>query len=285
MDGDAGTRDTAQDTAQDTAALRRHNVTRTGGGPGRPLLFAHGFGCDQTVWSSVVPLLAPDHPVALMDLLGAGGSDLSAYDRDRHGTLHGHADDLVAVCEALDLRDAVYVGHSVSAAIGVLAAPRLRDRLAGLVLVAPSARYVDDPATGYRGGFSREEVDGLLEAMATNYAGWAAAMAPVVVGNPDRPALAGEMERQFRRVDPSIAAHFARTTFLSDCRRDLARVALPTLVVQCTDDPMAGEEVGRYVHRSIEGSDLVRLEATGHCPQLSAPAETAAAVRRFVGAL
>jgi sigma-B regulation protein RsbQ len=267
--------------AQDTAALRRHNVTRTGAGAGRPLLFAHGFGCDQTVWSRVVPHLAGDHPVALMDLLGAGGSDLSAYDRSRHATLAGHADDLVAVCEALDLRDAVYVGHSVGAAVGILAAPRLRDRLAGLVLVAPSARYVDDPATGYRGGFTREEVDGLLEAITTNYAGWAAAMAPVVMANPDRPALAGELEAQFRRVDPSIAAHFARTTFLSDTRGDLPHVDLPTLVVQCTDDPMAAEEVGRYVHQGIPGSTFTMITATGHCPQLSAPAHTAAVIRTF----
>jgi sigma-B regulation protein RsbQ len=273
-----------RDRARDVV-LRRHAVTRVGTGSGRPLVLSHGFGCDQSVWHRVVPLLTDSHPVVLLDLLGAGRSDLGAYDRVRHADLGGHADDVVDLFEALDLRDAVLVGHSVSAAIGVTAAPRLRDRLAGLVMLAPSARYVDDPATGYRGGFSREEVEGLLDALSTNYAGWAAAMAPVVMGNPDRPELGRELQEQFQGVDPSIAAHFARTTFLSDVRSALPAVDVPTLVAQCSADPMAAEEVGQYVHRSVPGSRYTVLPATGHCPQLSAPEATADAVRRFVGGL
>ncbi|SFL37012.1 alpha/beta fold hydrolase [Geodermatophilus ruber] len=265
-----------------TGVLRRNNVSVAGAPDGRPLVFAHGFGCDQHVWRWVAPAFAENHPTVLFDHVGAGGSDLSAYDRARYDTLDGYAADVVEICDALDLRDAVFVGHSVGATIGVLAAQRAPGRIGALVLVAPSPCFLDDPADGYTGGFSREDIDDLLETLAGNYLGWSAAMAPVFMGNPDRPELAEELVNAFCRTDPAIAEHFATVTFLADHRRDLAGVEVPTLVLQCSDDVLASEAVGRYVHRQVRGSRFVQLRATGHCPHIGAPEETAAAIRAFL---
>jgi sigma-B regulation protein RsbQ len=212
--------------------------------------------------------------------VGAGGSDLSAYDPERYGSLEGYARDVVEICEALDLEDAVFVGHSVSAMIGVLAAARAPGRIGRLVLVGPSPRYIDDE--GYTGGFSRADIEELLDSLNRNFLGWSSAMAPVIVGNPDRPELGEELTASFCRTDPDLAERFARVTFLSDNRADLAGVRVPTLVLQCSDDAIAPQAVGEYVHRSIPGSRLHQLAATGHCPNLSAPDETIAAIRAFL---
>jgi sigma-B regulation protein RsbQ len=259
--------------------LSRNNVVVTGRPDGPVLLFAHGFGCDQTMWRQLVPAFEADHRVVRYDLTGAGGSDVSAYDRERYGTLQGHADDVLAICAALDLRDVVFVGHSVSATIGVLAAAAEPDRFAKLVLVAPSPCFIDDG--DYVGGFTRADVEGLLDSLDSNYLGWSAAMAPVIAG-PANPAAGAELTGSFCRTDPEVARHFARVTFLSDNRADLARVRTPALVLQCSADALAPESVGRYVHERLAGSRLVVLAATGHCPNLSAPAETAAAIRAFL---
>ncbi len=264
------------------SALVRNNVSVSGAATGRPIVFLHGLGCDRTVWHRITPTFADRHPVVVLDHVGAGDSDSAAYDRTKYDSLHGYADDVVEVCEELDLHDAVLVGHSVSAMIAVLAASTGRDRIGALVLVGPSPRYLDEPELGYRGGFSREDLDGLLHGMATNYTGWAAAMTPVIMGNPDRPELAHELEASFCRTDPDLAAHFAEVTFLSDHRADLAAVDVPALVLQCSDDPLAPVSVGEFVHRQIRGSELVVLEATGHCPHVSEPAETAAAITDFL---
>jgi sigma-B regulation protein RsbQ len=262
------------------AATVRNNVSVSGQPAGRPIIFLHGFGCDQTMWRHVAPAFEDDHRVVLLDHVGAGGSDLSAYRPDRYATLHGYADDLLGVVRELDLHDVVLVGHSVSAMIAVLAANREPERFGALVLVGPSPRYVDDG--DYRGGFTVEDVEGLLETMELDYLGWSSTMAPVIVGNPDRPELGGELTEAFCRVDPAVARQFAQVTFLSDNRADLARVRVPTAVLQCTDDPIAPAQVGEYVHRHVAGSRLFALEATGHCPNLSAPAETTAAIRSFI---
>ena len=259
----------------------RNNVVVTGREDGPTLLLAHGFGCDQNLWRLVVPELAERYRVVLFDHTGAGRSDLSAWTPERYGTLDGYADDVLTLCRELDLRDVVLVGHSVSAMIAVLAANREPDRFAKLVLLTPSPCYIDDD--GYRGGFSREDIDELLEALESNYLGWSATMAPVIMGTPDRPELGEELTNSFCRTDPAIARVFARATFLSDNRADLAEVTVPTLVIQCAQDAIAPPEVGRYVHERIPGSELVTLAATGHCPQLSAPEETAAAITAFVG--
>jgi sigma-B regulation protein RsbQ len=258
---------------------QRHNVRITGRGR-RPMLFAHGFGCDQNMWRFMAPTFEADYRVVLFDHVGAGLSDVSAYDRERHGSLDGYARDVVALCDELDLSDVVFVGHSVSAMIGVLAAKQAPSRFGALILVGPSPRYLNDD--GYEGGFSRQDIEGLLDSLDSNYLGWSRAMAPAIMGNAERPELGAELANSFCRTDPAIARQFARVTFLSDNRADLAQVDLPTLILQCSDDIIAPTAVGDFVHAQIPGSVLVQLQATGHCPNLSAPRETADAILAFL---
>jgi sigma-B regulation protein RsbQ len=260
----------------------RNNVTVTGRADGPVLLLAHGFGCDQNMWHLVLPALTEDFRVVLFDYVGSGRSNPSAWNEQRYSTLEGYAHDVLEVCEELDLRDVTFVGHSVSAMVGVSAAARAPQRFSLLVLVAPSPRYIDDD--GYRGGFSAEDIDELLESLESNHLGWSAAMAPMITGNPDRPDLGQDLTASFRATDPAMARVFARTTFLSDSREDLKTVTIPTLVLECEQDVIAPREVGAYVHAAIPGSRLVTLEATGHCPQLSAPEATAEAITDFVRA-
>ena len=247
----------------------RNNVCEHGLPGGQPMLFAHGFGCDQNMWRHVWPAFADRYRVVLFDHVGAGGSDVAAFSRDRYASLQGYADDVLEICDELGLADVVFVGHSVSAMMGVLAAAAEPDRFSQLVLVGPSPRYLDD--RGYVGGFTRADIDELLDALDSNYLGWSSAIAAVIMGNGERPALAGELESSFCRTDPEIAAHFARATFLADNRDDLARVRTPSLVLQCARDAIAPEPVGRYVHDNLPGSVFVQMQATGHCPNLSAP--------------
>jgi sigma-B regulation protein RsbQ len=260
--------------------LTRNNVRVSGAPDGQPMLFAHGFGCDQTMWRFVTSAFEDDHRIVLFDYVGYGGSDASAYSAERYASLDGYVADVLDVVGALDLTDLVFVGHSVSAMVGVLAAAEQPDRFAKLVLVGPSPCYIDDE--GYVGGFAREDIDGLLESLESNYLGWSSAMAPVIMGNADRPELGEELTNSFCRADPEVARAFARATFLSDNRDDLARVRTPALVLQCTDDVIAPREVGEFVHQRLAGSRLVYLKATGHCPNLSAPEETVAAIKTFV---
>jgi sigma-B regulation protein RsbQ len=244
-------------------------------------MLAHGFGCDQNLWRLVVPALAERFQVVLFDYVGSGRSDLSAWSAERYGSLDGYARDVLEICEELDLRDVIFVGHSVSAMVGVLAAVADPDRFAKLVLLVPSPCYIDDPDTGYRGGFSAADIDELLDSLNSNYLGWSAAMAPVIMGNPERPELGQELANSFCATDPAIAAVFARTTFLSDSRKDLAAVSVPTLILECQEDVIAPREVGAFTHAAIPTSTLVTLDATGHCPQLSAPDVTARAILEF----
>jgi sigma-B regulation protein RsbQ len=263
-------------------ALLRNNVSTRGGGT-RPILFAHGYGCDQNMWRLVVPAFEEDYRIILFDHVGAGAADPAAYDPDKYSSLTGYADDVLEICRELGLQDVVFVGHSVSAMIGALAVTRDAARFAGLVMIGPSPRYINDD--GYVGGFAQSDIDGLLEALESNYLGWSSSMAPVIMGNPDRPELGQELTNSFCRTDPAIARQFARVTFLSDNRADLSSITVPTLVLQCSDDVIAPDTVGEYVHRSIPGSTFVKLRATGHCPNLSAPDETSAAIRRFIETL
>jgi len=261
-------------------ALQRNNVVVHGSPDARPVLFAHGFGCDQNMWRFMWPEFEDDYRVVLFDHVGAGGSDAAAYDASRYGSLHGYATDVLEICRELDLQDVVFVGHSVSAMIGVLAAAKEPDRFGCLVLVGPSPRYIDDE--DYVGGFTPEDIEGLLDSMDSNYLGWSSQMAPVIMGNEDRPELGDELTNSFCRADPDIARQFARVTFLSDNRDDLSRVSTPSLVLQCSRDAIAPEPVGAYVHSRLPTSRLVQLNATGHCPNLSAPEETVAAIKAFL---
>ncbi|BDT97022.1 alpha/beta fold hydrolase [Nocardia sputorum] len=264
--------------------LSRNHVTVRGKTGAPVVVLAHGFGCDQHMWRLVVPVLERDFTVVLFDHVGAGRSDLSAWNPRRYSSMDGYVEDILALVRELELGPVIFVGHSVSATMGVLAAAREPAAFAGLVLVAPSPCFIDDPATGYRGGFSTADIEELLEALDANYLGWSGAMAPVIMGNPDRPELAEELTNSFCRTDPEIARVFARVTFLSDNRADLDAVSVPTLILQCSDDAIAPREVGTFVHERIRGSSLIMLTATGHCPQLSAPAETSAAIASFAAA-
>jgi sigma-B regulation protein RsbQ len=244
------------------------------------MVFAHGFGCDQSMWRLVAPRFEADHQVVLFDHAGAGGADPAAYDPERHATLDGYASDVVDLLDELALGPVVFVGHSVSATIGMLAAARRPDLFAHLVLVGPSPRYIDED--GYRGGFSEQEIGELLAAMEINYLGWSSVMAPVIMGNRDRPELGEELTELFCRTDPNVAQRFARATFLSDNRADLAAVSTPCLVVQCREDVIAPPEVGRYVHEHLPASRFALIDAVGHCPNLSAPDALVAAMREYL---
>ena len=244
------------------------------------MVFAHGYGCDQNMWRFVAPRFADRYRVVLFDHIGAGNSDLDAYDIARYSSLSGYADDVVELCEALELSDVVFVGHSVSATIGILAAERAPQLFSSLILVGPSPRYIDDDS--YVGGFSREDIEELLASVDSNYLGWSSAIAPVIMGQPDQPELAKELEESFCRTDPDIARRFARVTFLSDNRADLPRVKTRSLVLQCTDDVIAPVAVGEYVRDHMPNATMTLLDATGHCPHLSAPEETVDAIERFL---
>jgi len=260
--------------------LTRNNVTVSGNPLGQPLIFAHGFGCGQGAWRYVIPQFEEHYKVIAFDHVGSGGSDVTAYDRGKYDSLNGYADDILEIIAELELKDVIYVGHSVSSMMGVLAANRAPELFAKLILVGPSPRYVDDGS--YKGGFTQDAIDGLIDSLDSNYLGWSSLMAPVIMGNPERPELGAELTASFCAVDPTIAGQFARATFLGDNRRDLAEVTVPTLVLQSSDDVIAPVEVGEFVRDSIPGSTYVVMTSRGHVPNLSDPEQVAANIRSFI---
>lgn len=262
--------------------ISRNNVILRGQGPGAPtLVFAHGFGCDQQMWRFVAPAFEATHRVVLFDHIGCGHADSSSYDVRRHASLDGYADDMLDVLEALDLHDAVWVGHSVSAMIGVLASLRAPGRIGRLVLVGPSPRYLND--VGYEGGFERADIDGLLDLMESNLLGWANFLAPAVMGPEASADSTEDLRASFCAGDPYISRRFAAVTFMADNRADLARVNVPALIIQCADDAIAPMAVGRYTHEQMPGSRLEVLDASGHCPHMTHPEQTTALIRSFLG--
>jgi sigma-B regulation protein RsbQ len=259
--------------------VSRNNVKVSGGGA-QPMLFAHGFGCDQNMWRFVTPSFSDDYKIVVFDYVGSGRSDLSAYNPQKYSKLDGYADDVLDIIHALDLHDVIFVGHSVSAMIGALAAIREPDRFSRLILIGPSPRYIND--SPYVGGFERADIDGLLDMMEKNYIGWANYLAPAIMKNPDRPELAEELNESFCSTDPVIARRFAEATFLADNRKDLSNVPVPSLVLQCSDDLIAPFAVGNYVHENLPNSTLHVLSATGHCPHMSHPEETIDAIKKYL---
>lgn len=259
--------------------IQRHNVTVSGKGE-RTMMFAHGYGCDQNMWRLVAPHFEKDYRVVLFDHVGFGHSDADAFDPEKYASLDGYAKDVIEIAQALEIRDGVFVGHSVSAMIGVLAANEAPELFSDLVLIGPSPRYINDD--DYEGGFGRQDIDELLDSLASNYLGWSRNMAPVIMGNPERPELGEELANSFCRTDPAIAKQFAEVTFLSDNRADLPHLQARALVLQCSDDIIAPVAVGEYVHRALPRSEIVIMQATGHCPNLSAPEETTRAIREFL---
>jgi len=261
--------------------LERHAVQVTGNPSGRPMVFAHGFGCDQTLWRFIKPAFEPTYRVVTFDYVGAGASERQAYDPGRYSSLTAYADDILKICRTLELSDVILVGHSVSAIIAILAAIREPALFSQLILITPSPRYLDD-LPDYHGGFSADDIEGLLRMMDVNATGWASFLAPIVMGNPERPELAKDLETTFCTIDPVMARQFAEITFRGDNRSDLERVTTPALIVQCTHDAVAPVEVGRYVHDHLPASELVQIDAVGHCPHVSHPQETIAAMRGYL---
>ncbi len=260
--------------------LNRNNVKVFGRGT-QPMLFAHGFGCDQNMWRFITNEFENDFRIILFDYVGSGNSDLSAYDPARYSTLQGYARDVMDVVHALDLRDIIFVGHSVSSMIGVLAANEEPDRFEKLILIGPSPRYLNDES--YVGGFEQKDIEGLFDMMDRNFIGWANFLAPAIMKNADRPELGAELTESFCSTDPMIARRFAEATFLADNRDDLARVTVPSLIMQCSDDMVAPETVGRYLNSELAKSTLRVMKATGHCPHMSHPEETVALIKEYLG--
>lgn len=259
----------------------RHNIHVEGRGT-KTMLLAHGFGCDQNMWRFVTPAFTKEYRVVLFDHMGAGKSDVTQYRPEKYSSLEGYVDDVLEIIDAVEGAPVIFVGHSVSAMIGVLAAVKRPASFDRLILAGPSPCYIND--FDYVGGFSRADIESLLATLDSNYLGWSTATAPVIMGNPDQPQLAGELAESFCRTNPDIAKQFARVTFLSDNRRDLPNVEVPALVLQCSEDVIAPDCVGQFVADRLPRSTLVRLSATGHCPHMSAPDETVAAIRQYLSA-
>jgi sigma-B regulation protein RsbQ len=265
----------------DAEQVRARNNVRFSGNGQQVILFAHGFGCDQTMWRLVAPEFEADYRVVLFDYVGCGKSDWSAYDDRRYANLDGYARDVLEIIEAFDLRDVIFVGHSVSAMVGVLAAIQEPGRFSRLIHIGPSPCYVNDGA--YVGGFERKDIEGLLDLMDKNYVGWAAYLAPVVMKNPDQPDLAAELQASFCATDPRVTRQFARVTFLSDNRADVGKLKVPSLILQCSEDAVAPESVGHYLHAHLANATFRKMSATGHCPHLSHPDETTSLIKEYLG--
>lgn len=257
----------------------RNNVTTTGEGT-TTLLFGHGFGCDQHTWRMVSPAFEHDFKVVLFDYVGAGRSDLSAYDSNRYSSLEGYAKDIVDICEALDLQNVIFVGHSVSSMIGLLALKQVPSIFKKIVFIGPSPRYLNAP--GYNGGIDRDDLEELLEIMDSNYMGWSQMIAPSIMGNADRPELAADLAASFCAMDPVIARQFARVTFLSDNRKDLSYLKIPSLTIQCQDDFLTSGYIAAYINRHTTGNEIEMLPSSGHCPQLSDPQAVINAIQSFI---
>ncbi|MEO7521751.1 MAG: alpha/beta hydrolase, partial [Gemmatimonas sp.] len=246
------------------------------------MFFAHGFGCDQNMFRLLTPQYERRYKIVLFDLVGAGRSDLGAYDPAKYDTLQGYADDVLELVREFSTGPAIFVGHSVSAMIGVLASVEAPELFAAHIMIGPSPRYINDGE--YTGGFSRGDIESLLETMQGNYLGWSSNMAPAIMGAPDQPELGAELTNSFCRTDPEIAKQFARVTFLSDNRADLPRLTVPTLILQCTDDIIAPVTVGEYLHAVLPHSTLAMVDNIGHCPHLSAPSLCSNAIDDFLSA-
>lgn len=259
--------------------IKRNNVNIIGEGE-QVMLFAHGFGCDQNAWKFVIDAFKPYYQLVLFDYTGSGKSDVTQYKKAKYETLEGYVQDLLDVCQALELKKVIFVGHSVSSMVGLLAANRHPEYFSKLILIGPSPRYLN--ADNYTGGFEQKDLDGLFEFMDSNYLGWSSAMAPAIMGNAERPELGEFLTSSFCSTDPDIARDFARVTFFSDNRTDLAQSTVDSLTLQCADDIIAPAVVGEYVHQHTPKNTLVQLNATGHCPHISEPSETIAAIKQYL---
>ena len=263
--------------------VQTRNNVKILGDAAATMVFAHGFGCDQNMFRLLAPRFAERFRTVTFDQVGSGLSDIKAYHSAKYSSLQGYADDLVEVVEQFGCGPVIFVGHSVSAMVGMLAGLRRPDLFAAHVMIGPSPCYVNDGA--YVGGFERHDIDSLLEMLESNYLGWSSNMAPAIMGAPDQPELGVELTNSFCRTDPQIAKEFARVTFLSDNRADVPKLLAPTLIIQSTEDIIAPMAVGEYLHRTLPNSMLRVVDNVGHCPHLSAPGPSSDAIDEFLSTL
>lgn len=257
----------------------RNNVTILGQGD-QPLIFAHGFGCDQNMWRFITPAFMDKYQIILFDYVGSGNSDTNAYSSEKYQSLQGYVQDVLDIIETLSLQNSIFVGHSISAMIGLLASIQHPDYFKKLIMIGPSPCYLNDD--GYRGGFERSDIAELLDMMEMNFTGWASYMAPIAMSNPDQPALTQELKQTFIAADPIIAKEFAEVTFLSDHRSELSKVSVPSLIIQCSEDSIVPIGVGDYLHHHLKNSTLQLMEAKGHYPHISHPNETIQCIADFL---
>ena len=261
------------------STTRNHAVEVIGNGD-KVLVMAHGYGCDKNMWRGVTTQLQDHYRIVLYDLMGCGGSAIALYDRQKYATLNGHADDLIALLDELDLRDVTLIGHSVSAMTAALVSNKRPDLVDKMIMVCPSPSFINDAP--YEGGFERSDILALLDTLDANYLGWSSEMAPAIMGTPDMPDMGEKLTNSFCQADPEIARHFAHVTFLSDHRKDVAKVTKPTLVLQCRDDVIVPSSVGQWMISQMPDAQLVVLDAMGHCPHISYPHETTAAIQSYL---
>lgn len=259
----------------------RNNISLLGNDPlKKTIVFSHGFGSDQTAWRHQVEAFKNNYNIVLFDMVGAGKSDFSAYSPNRYSTLHAYSDDLIEIITELQLQKPIIVTHSVSGMTSVLASLREPQMFEKLILICSSPRYLNDG--DYKGGFDQSDLDGLFDAMSSNYHAWAAGFGPVAMGNPERPELGKEFARTLGEIRPDVAQAVARVIFTSDHRKDVPKLTTPTLVIQTSNDIAVPLEVGRYLHKNIKGSTLAHIDASGHLPHMSAPDEINSVIASFL---
>lgn len=257
----------------------RNNIKIYGNGT-QPIVFAHGFGCDQNMWRFITPAFEEDYKIVLFDHVGSGNSDSRAYDFEKYSSLKGYAEDLIQICDHLPFEKVIFVGHSVSSMIGALAAVKRPDLFEKLVMIGPSPCYIN--GEDYIGGFTKQDIDNLIETLESNYLGWSSFITPVIINNPEMPEFSEELKNSFCSMNPEIAKHFAKVTFLSDNREDLSKVPTPTLLIQCHPDVIAPVQVGEFIHQKMPNSQYELLNASGHCPHLTAPDQVISSILSYL---
>lgn len=260
--------------------LKRNNVNIMGEG-NQTIVFAHGLACDQTIWNTVLPYFKEDYRIVLFDYVGSGKSDFNAFDPKRYSTMHGYVKDFVEILETLHVGKVIFVGHSVSAMIGILASIEKPDLFETLILIGSSPRYLNDQPD-YHGGFEENDIQELLTLMEMNFAGWATVAAAAFMHNPDRPFLTDHLIQSYTKENPKMIKNFAEVVFLSDHREDLAGVTIPSLIMQCSEDSIVPLEAAEYLHQHLKNSKLVVMKATGHYPHVSYPEETVQLIRDYL---
>ncbi|WP_316806398.1 alpha/beta hydrolase [Pedobacter agri] len=259
--------------------LIRNNVKILGQGS-QVIMFAHGFGCAQSSWKYITDAFLEDYRVILFDYVGSGQSDQNQYDYHKYSTLEGYACDVIDIIEALGLKDIIFVGHSVSSMIGMIAALQIPESFKKLIFIGPSPRYLND--RDYIGGFESADIESIFTQIAEDYVGWTKGISPAVMDKAEQPELADFLQECFEETEPSIALAFAMATFKADYRHQIKNLRVPSLTLQSSNDMMAPQSAGEYIHQNTRDNFLVVMKATGHFPHISEPKETIREIKDFI---